>query len=810
MNVILPLPLAKMYTYRVPQDLSDAVQPGKRVVVQFGKKRMYSAIIHSVQHQPPRDYEAKYLLALLDEEPMVSPTLLKFWDWMAQYYLCTPGEVMQAALPAPFKLESETKVRLNPACDTSLLELSDKEYLVLEALTMQEELSLDEISAIVQLKNVFPLLKSLYLKEAVLLTEEMKEQYKPRTVACVALNDPYQDEAALEQLFMKLEKTPKQSDLLMAYLHLKHTEEHVLKSGLLELAKVSASSLKTMANKGIFSEYRVQVDRLEKTHSVQESFELNAAQQEAYQQVQQAFAAKDVVLLHGVTSSGKTHVYVKLIEEALQKGKQVLFLLPEIALTSQIVSRIKKYFGDRAIAFHSRFTQNERVELWEKIRKGEAGIVIGARSAVFLPFAQLGLVIVDEEHESSYKQQDPAPRYHARDAGIFLGHLWNCKTLLGSATPSFESYHNCVTEKYGLVTMTQRFGDIEMPQMLTANIAEESRVKTMKGSFTSALLHEMDQAIAQHEQVILFQNRRGYAPVYECQSCRWVTKCINCDISLTYHKSIDSLKCHYCGYTRSLPKSCPACGSHVIELKGTGTEKIEDELQVLLPQARVSRLDLDAGKTKHGHEQIIQGFENHEADILVGTQMISKGLDFAKVSVVGIINADQLLYFPDFRANERAFQLISQVSGRAGRKNRQGRVIIQTSSPEHRVIQQVIHHEYAQLYADECEARRQFQYPPFFRLIKLVIKHKDYSVATGAAFELKQHLETRLGDRLLGPESPYVSRIRNLYLKEILIKIDRNSAHLHDIKQFIRKSIVQTLENTAFRRAMIYADVDPF
>ena len=809
-HVILPLPLAKLYSYRVPTEMVNDVEPGKRVVVQFGKKKIYSAIIHDVHAQPPANYEAKYILSVLDDDVLVSPTLLNFWDWMAQYYMCSLGDVMQAALPAPFKLESKTRVNLNHACEIESLELSEKEFLIVEALTLQNELSLDEIAEIVQIKNIVPLLKSLYLKDVIVISEEMKQLYKPKTATCLKLSEIYTDEDNLRKLFDTLEKKPKQLDVLMAFLHLKNGDGHIQKNTLIEFSKSNESSLKTLIKNGVFLEYKIQVDRLKKDNTPTETFDLNNFQQQAYDDIQTAFKTKDVALLHGVTSSGKTHVYVRLIEDILKEGKQVLFLLPEIALTSQIVHRIKKYFGDNAVAFHSKFSQNERVELWDKIKSGEAKIVIGARSAVFLPFQKLGLVIVDEEHETSYKQQDPAPRYHARDAAIFLSHLWKCKTILGSATPSFESYYNCKTEKYALIEMKERFNKVDLPKIITANIAEETRVKTMKENFTSVLFHEIEKALSLNEQIILFQNRRGYAPVLECQVCRWVPKCVNCDISLTYHKSIDSLKCHYCGHTQNLPKSCPACGSNILNLKGIGTEKIEDELAVLFPDARVSRLDLDSSKTKHGHEQIIQNFENHEADILVGTQMIGKGLDFEKVSVVGIINADQLIYFPDFRAHERAYQLISQVSGRAGRREKQGKVVIQTSSPNHPVINEIIQHGYENLYANEIVERKNFNYPPFTRMIKIVVKHHDYKTAAEASFVLKNNLQNKLGDNIIGPESPHVSKIRNMYIKEMLIKIDRNSTSLNEIKKFIKRGIENVLEIESFKRSIIFSDVDPF
>jgi primosomal protein N' (replication factor Y) len=668
---------------------------------------------------------------------------------------------------------------------------------------------MEQLIEIVQQKNIFPLLKSLYVKEAILLSEELKETYKPKTVSCIKLTSTYEQETALEELFKQLEKQPKQTDALLAYLHLQQQGKDIEKSELIKKSGVSESSLKTLVKNSVFEEYKLRVDRVNNNLNISETFSLNEFQEKAIEETKIHLKSKDVVLIHGVTSSGKTHVYVKLIEEIIAQGKQVLFLLPEIALTSQIVARVQKYFGNKAAAFHSKYSQNERFELWHKIKSGEVQVIIGARSAVFLPFNQLGLIIVDEEHESSYKQNDPAPRYNARDASIMLGHIWKCKTILGSATPSFESYYNAKIERYGLVNMKQRFGEIAMPEMITANIAEETRVKTMKGHFTSVLFNEIERAVNNHEQVILFQNRRGYAPMLECQNCHWMPKCTNCDIHLTYHKYINSLKCHYCGYSQKVPQSCHACGSHLLNLKGLGTEKVEDELNIYFPNARVARLDLEATKTKHGHEQIIKSFEKHEADILVGTQMISKGLDFEKVSIVGIINADQLLFFPDFRAHERAFQLLTQVSGRAGRKNKKGKVIVQTSVPNHHVIQEVIHQRYEHIYANETEERKSYQYPPFYRLIKIIVKHKDYKVAQDAAQHLRDLLYKRLGEHIIGPESPYVSRIRNQYIKEMLIKVERNATYLNDLKKFIREQVFSTQTVTEFKRVIIFADVDP-
>jgi primosomal protein N' (replication factor Y) (superfamily II helicase) len=808
-EVILPLPLQKLYTYRVPSDQINFAQPGKRAIVQFGKKKLYSAIIHSISHQPPKGYEAKFLIDILDEQPVVGEQQFRFWKWIAAYYMCTLGEVMNAALPGPFKLESETLVRLNEDCDITQVELTDKEFLVTEALTVSPHLSISEISSILEIKNVFGVLKGLYMKGVILYTENIKETYKPKTVSCVKLNDEHNNDQALEVLFAGLEKTPKQLDILMAVVHLAHQHTHITKKQLLDFGGFSESSLKTLVKKGILSEYRLNIDRISIAPQENDMFTLNEEQQTAVDSISNYFEKKDVVLLHGITSSGKTHVYVKLIEEQLDAGKQVLFLLPEIALTSQIVQRIRKYFGDKAFSFHSKFSPNERVEIWQKVNTGQPLIIIGARSSVFLPFNNLGLIIVDEEHETSYKQQEPAPRYHARDAAIFLAFGSKAKVLLGSATPSFESYANAKQDKYGLVTMKARYGQVQMPEIQVANISEDTRTKSMRGHLTPMLFDAIDHALKQHEQVILFQNRRGYAPVMECQNCNWVPKCVNCDISLTYHKYIDSLKCHYCGFTTRVPSNCMACGSHQVMLKGFGTEKIEDDIRLQFPVARVLRLDLESTRTRHGHEQIIGSFEAHEADILIGTQMISKGLDFGNVSLVGVINADQLLHFPDFRANERAYQLLTQVSGRAGRKKQQGRVIIQTNTPMHHVIQEVIAQQYEVLFANEDAERQRFGYPPYTRLIKLVVKHRDHNVCEKAAFALQKLLYKRLGGKVIGPESPYVSRIRNLYIKELLVKIDKNSPHLGNIKAFILSCANEILSDKTYRSVFIFADVDP-
>ncbi len=809
-EIILPLPLQKLYTYRVPTEMMDDVAVGKRVIVQFGKKKFYSAIIHQITHTPPQEYEAKYIHAILDETPIVSEHQFRFWHWISSYYLCTLGDVMNAALPAPFKLESETLVMLNPDAEIDSIELTDKEFLITEALTVAPHLSISDISAILDVKNVFGVLKGLYTKGVIVYTEDIKEKYKPKTITCIALHQTYTNETELGKAFTLLEKTPKQLDVLMALVHLKHQNEHVSKKQLLAFGDFSDSALKTLVKKQILVEYKHAIDRLVINVEAAETFTLNQEQEQAYNSINQQFKDKDAVLLHGITSSGKTHVYVKLIEEQLEQGKQVLFLLPEIALTSQIVQRIRKYFGDKAYSFHSKFSQNERVEIWQKVNTGQPLVVIGARSSIFLPFKNLGLIIVDEEHETSYKQQDPAPRYHARDAAIFLAYTWQAKTLLGSATPSFESYHNARSGKFGLVELKNRFGLVQLPEMIIGNISEDTRTKSMHGYLTKVLYQAIEHALNANEQIILFQNRRGYAPIMECQTCNWIPRCVNCDINLTYHKYNDSMKCHYCGYSTKPPSNCLACGSHQVTLKGFGTEKIEDEIKIQFPNARVLRLDLEASRTKNGHEQIIRSFELHEADILIGTQMISKGLDFGNVSLVGVINADQLLYFPDFRAHERAYQLLTQVGGRAGRKAQQGKVIIQSNTPNHHVLLEVLAQRYQNLYASEILDREKFGYPPHTRLIKLTIKHRDYATCEQAAFGLQKLLFKRLGTKVIGPESPYVSRARNMFIKEILVKIDKSSPYLGQVKQFINTCTQLIINTKEFKACVIYADVDPY
>jgi primosomal protein N' (replication factor Y) len=810
-NVILPLHLQQVYTYRVPAEWEDEISIGKRVAIQFGAKKVYAGLIYQIHHQPPKGYEAKYIYSVLDETPILDPKHFLFWDWISKYYLCGLGEVMQAALPAAFKLESETRVIANPSFVLDQTELDDKEYLVHEALEIRHELTLAEIAEIIQLKNVFPLLKSMVKKEIVLIKEELEERYKEKKLTCVRLHDEYADEAKLEVLFNSLEKNEKQLNYVLAYLSLQqHGMKEIDKTTLMKTCNGTAAPLQTLVKKGVFELYQISIDRLQIAAIQAEEFELNADQEKAILDIKEKWLEKDIVLLQGITGSGKTHVYVKLIQEQMLLGKQVLFLLPEIALTSHIIKRIRKFFGEACISYHSKYNDQEKVEIWHKVKNGQYQIIIGARSSIFLPFKDLGLCIVDEEHEGSYKQHEPAPRYHARDAAMMLARLSGCKTILGSATPSLEVYYLAQQNIFGWVHLDKRFHEVDLPQIETANIAEERRIKTMVKEDISLQLHEgITAALAKNEQVILFQNRRGYAPFLSCNVCEWVPKCQNCDISLTYHKYIDSLKCHYCGYTQQLPKTCTACGSTHLTLKGVGTEKVEDELKELYPLARVARLDLDAARTKNGHEEIIRSFEERQFDILVGTQMLSKGLDFEHVSLVGVINADGLLSFPDFRAHERAMQLLIQVGGRAGRKHSKGRVIIQTSMPNHFVLQALLQNQYMALLEREMGERENFAYPPFYRLIKLVLKSKDYKVVEQAALRLKYLLTGKVDGSLIGPESPYVSKIRNFYIKEILIKISRKSPSLEQSKLHIKQAISELATEKVFRSVIVYADVDP-
>lgn len=808
-EVILPLSLAINYTYRVPLELNDKVSVGKRVVIQFGKHKIYTALVKTIGQTPPEFYEAKYIIDVVDEFPVVTDKQFEFWDWVTSYYLCNEGDVMAAALPTGLKLASETILVLREELPEQLM-LTAKETLIFDVLLKQQRMSIDEVVELLGQKTVYPTINSMIGKELIFVAEEVIEKYKPLLKSFISLNPFYKEEANLKELFTLLEKAPKQLDALLAFLQLAKADSRVAKQKLLELSGSGQAALKALVDKEIFTIEKKAVSRLsEAKDEFEVNFKLSTAQQAALTAIGEQFLRKDVVLLHGITASGKTQLYIKLIEEAIAGGGQVLFLLPEIALTTQIVERIRLYFGDKIGVYHSKFNDNERVEIWNKVLNGAYKVVLGARSAVFLPFSDLKLIVVDEEHESSYKQHEPAPRYQARDAAVFLAHLHQAKVVLGSATPSIESYYNASTNKYGLVKLEERFGGVQLPIQEVVSIAEETKRKKMTAYFTSVLLEYMQTALENKEQIILFQNRRGYATILLCATCGYAPKCVNCDVSLTFHKTSGKLHCHYCGYHQNSINTCPACGSVHIEQKGFGTERIEEELALIFPDVKIARLDLDSTRSKNGMQQIIADFQDKKTQILIGTQMVAKGLDFDNVSLIGVINADTLLNYPDFRAFERSYQLLSQVAGRAGRREKQGLSVIQAYSDSHRIIKQVLTNDYLEMYRDELEEREKYLYPPFTRLIFVNVKHKDANVLHIAAQTLANSLKAQLGHRILGPEQPLIGRIRNYYLKQISIKVEKN-APIQKVKQLLKDTITDFNTQKEFKSVLVQIDVDPY
>lgn len=817
-DVILPLSIPNTYTYRVPFELNNDVGVGKRVIVPFGKAKYYTAIVRKLHEEIPTNYQVKYIEAILDDSRIVTEKQFQLWDWISDYYMADIGDVMNAALPSNFKLASETKLSLHPEFDRSDTGLSDKEFLVLEALQVQEELTLKEVAEIVGIKTIQPLIKKLIENKRAIVSEELNAKYSPKYQTFVEIDQNIGTENEMTELLNMLEsskKNTKQVNALLKVIELTRwnngkqnpvTKKMVLAEG------ASESSLNSLAKKEIITLYSAEVSRLtENDDDVAESKALSAAQEEALKEIDGHFEDKNVVLLHGVTSSGKTEIYVKKIQEALNQGQQVLFLLPEIALTAQLINRLKKYFGDLVGVYHSRFNQNERIEIWNKVLHNDPNqfrIIVGARSSVFLPFQDLGLIIVDEEHENSFKQYDPAPRYNGRDVAIVLSHLHKSKVLLGSATPAIETYFNAKEGRYGLVELFDRYGGVQMPEIQCADIEKETKQKTMKSHFSSFLLNAMEEALEKGEQIILFQNRRGYTPVWTCEMCGWTPQCKNCDVSLTYHKSSNVLKCHYCGYHISPPSSCGACGSRKLKMIGFGTEKIEDDLAIYLPKVKMQRMDLDTTRAKNAYSTIISNFENREIDILIGTQMVTKGLDFDNVGLVGILSADQLLNFPDFRSFERSYHLMSQVAGRAGRKAKRGKVVIQTYEPNHWIIQKVMQHDYLGFYNQEILERRNFHYPPFFRIIVLKLKHRKQDTLEIGAATLAKSLQTVFKDRVLGPEIPSVGRVRNFYLKNITLKFERDASP-KKVKDIIKQKIETFLSDHDFRSIRVDIDVDP-
>lgn len=815
-DVILPLPLQASFTYALPPEMDGQVQIGCRVVVSFGRKKFYTGIVRNVHYLKPQEYEVKEVSAVLDEHPILVPLQFRFWEWLADYYLCTQGDVYKAALPSGLKLESETVVEYNPDFEATE-PLSEREQKVLDLLAVEPEQTVTRLEKESGLKNILAVVKSLLEKDALFVKEELKRTYKPKTETRVRLTEAARNERRLHFFFDELQRrAPKQLDLLMKYIELsgclgEREVREVSKAELLKRSGATPAVFSGLVDKGVFEVYQQEVGRLETvSQAVMSLNELNVHQQRAFDEIRASFRVKNVCLLHGVTSSGKTEIYIHLIDETVRQGKQVLYLLPEIALTTQITERLKRVFGSRLGIYHSKFPDAERVEVWQKQLSHEPyDIILGVRSSLFLPFQRLGLVIVDEEHENTYKQQDPAPRYHARNAAIILASMCGAKTLLGTATPSVESWYNATEGgKYALVELKERYKEIQLPEIIPVDIKELQRKKRMNGPFSPLLLQYVREALEQKEQVILFQNRRGFAPMIECHTCGWVPKCKNCDVSLTYHKGLNQLTCHYCGYTQPVPRQCPACEGVDLRNRGFGTEKIEDDVKAIFPEARVARMDLDTTRTRTAYERIIHDFQQGRTDILIGTQMVSKGLDFDHVSVVGILNADTMMNYPDFRAYERAFQLMAQVAGRAGRKNKRGRVVLQTKSIDHPIIPQVMHNDFEGMVVGQLAERQLFRYPPYYRLVYVYLKHRNEQLLDVMAQTMAAKLRAVFGARVLGPDKPPVARIQTLFIRKIVLKIETN-APMARARQLLVQVQQEMVAEDRFKSLIVYYDVDP-
>ncbi len=821
-DVILPVPIPKLFTYRVPMAFEQDIAIGCRVIVPFGKKKVMTGIIGKIHQTPPKEYEAKYISEVLDEVPAVLPVQISFFEWVAAYYMCTIGEVLNIALPSGLKLSSESKIQVHPDFnpDTNTDFFTEREWELLMEIRNRKSLTYREVEEILEIKNFNHIIKSLLQKNSIIIYEEIKEKYVPKKIRRIRLQQMYaNDKNKLEQLFEKLEKQPKQLDILLKYLQEvpvinDHSSNHKgVEKQVFKQKSLSVSALQSLIKNHIFEEFMQVVPRFEDLGEEKEPvFVLSSGQVEARDAILISFAEKDIVLFHGITGSGKTEIYIEIIKQVLESGRQVLYLLPEIALTTQIVSRLRKIFGDKLGVYHSKFSDNERVEIWRGITEGRYSFIVGVRSSIFLPFDNLGLIIVDEEHENSYKQFDPAPRYHARDASMVLAQNHQAKVLLGSATPSVESYYLAKSGRYGLVELHKRFGNANLPEMILANLRLERKNKTIKGDFSSQLLDKIGETLYNKEQVIIFQNRRGYAPHITCDECTWIPKCEHCDVSLTYHMYKNELRCHYCGYQRKLPSDCAACGSSKIRTVGFGTEKLEEDLKLLIPEAKISRMDLDTTRKKYSYQQLIEEFEQGDIDILVGTQMVSKGLDFDRVSLVGILDADRMIHFPDFRSFERAFQLITQVSGRAGRREKTGNVIIQSANPDQQILKWIQTHDYTAFYQAEILEREKFAYPPFVRLIRIMMKHENKQVLNQAALEISQILKEKFGNkRILGPEEPLISRIRNLYHEQLYVKIERNpQVSISKFKELLHQNLIELQKKQAYKKLIIIFDTDPY
>ncbi len=817
-EVILPLPLYSTFTYGIPDHLKKSVQIGCRALVPFGKKKIYTGIITLLHNNRPGDFEVKDIISVLDNYPILRHPQLRFWEWIANYYLCSIGDVYKAAVPAGMKVESETFVSANPEFVDTDNSMNDREKVIYNLLLTKDKLTPAEISKSTGFKNVESTVTSMIENEALYVTEKIVDNYRPKTEVFVKLKAERGDNDTVKLFFDKVKAAKKQEAMLLAFLNLSkwlgcdNNSLEVSKQQLINKADGSTPILNAMVDKGIFQLYKKEINRFKlppDTIITNGTVQLTDIQEKAYEEITGQFIDKNIVLLHGVTSSGKTEIYTRLIRDELDKRHQVLYLVPEIALTTQLTRRLQKVFGDRLLIYHSKFSDNERVDIWKKLlHTTDPYIIIGVRSSIFLPFNKLGLIIVDEEHETSYKQQDPAPRYNARDSALVLASMHNAKTLLGSATPSISTYYYAQSGKYGFVELMTRHEGIEMPEVKIIDTTKARKQKRMRGMFSEELLEECNQAIGRGEQVILFQNRRGFSPMVRCKECAWVPKCRDCDVTLTYHKRQNQLICHYCGYTIPLPDICPACGQPSIEVVGYGTERIEDEIENYFQNAKIARMDLDTTRRKNSYERIIDDFSNHKTQVLVGTQMVTKGLDFDGVSIVGILNADNMINFPDFRSHERAFNMMEQVAGRAGRKHKRGTVYIQTGEPLHPIITHVTNHDYKNYFKEELDQRDKFRYPPFTRIINIYIKHRNDDSLTEISVRFSNMLRQVFGKRVLGPEAPSIARIQQLYIRQITLKME-TSASMPKVKQILRNVYEQSLSDSRMKQAVIYYDVDP-
>lgn len=816
-EIIVPLPLYGTYTYRIPPEIQGAVQVGSRVLVQFGKKKFYTGLISSLHNETPT-YEVKDIVSVLDPKPLVKYPQLKLWNWISEYYLCSVGEVYKAAVPTGLKPESETMISLNEEFGTPEgVKLTERQAMVVMLLEEKKRLRISDIEKELKIKNVTQIAGSMLDMGIIHIDEKIVERYHAKSETYIELNIERGDQEGLKEFFDKTHRSQYQEKALICWLDLSGWMQSnrplldVTRKQLLDLSGISAGILRSMIEKGIFRQEKRSINRFNGNDSVkrQDLATLSPQQQRACQEITEQLRSRQSVLLHGVTGSGKTEVYTHLIDHVLKTGNQVLYLVPEISLTTQLTDRLRKVFGDRLLVYHSKFSDSERVDIWKRLlESNEPMVVLGVRSSVFLPFGRLGLVIVDEEHESSYKQYDPAPRYNARDTAMVLASMHGAKVVLGSATPSIETYYKATTGKYGLVTLSERYEGAVLPEVEIIDMREQRKKKQNIGTLSSPLIQEMRGALSDNKQVILFQNRRGFAPVVVCQQCGWTPKCENCDVSQIYHKYNNMLKCHYCGYTRALPTVCPACGLNGIEVYGYGTERIAEEVGKNFPEARISRMDLDTTRNKDAYQDIIEDFAAHRTDILVGTQMVSKGLDFGEVRMAGVINADTLLNFPDFRSNERAYNMLEQVAGRAGRRKEKGKVLIQTTNPKENVLEYVKAHDYSNYYQSEIAERERYAYPPFTKIINIYLRNKDGNMVDRAAVIYAKKLREVFGTRVLGPEKPFVGRIALWYIQSIMLKIEAG-ASMSKVKQILRQIYEQAAAWSEFKSTQIYYDVDP-